>query len=147
MARGRLTMPALKHAMAIWFKKFFPLHFTRQAFYRYPNVYKRRRSKRQRDPRPLIETGDLWSRLVRSARITGTRKRATLRMRGTWYLRPQGRYANRQPDKPAEITAVNRAELVYLRRVIARSLQAGIAREKHSRHYRIGGTYNVGGLD
>jgi hypothetical protein len=149
-ARGRLMKPALQHALKIWFKRCFPKHFTQQAFYQYADVYSRRRTRKPKDPRPLIETGELWSSLTRSARISGTGKRATLRMRGTWYLRRPGgrkgrRTTGRTIDKAAEITALNRAELIYLRTIIARSLHAGIAREKHGRHYRIGASYAIAG--
>ena len=98
---------SLRAMLVYWFVKHFPKHFTPQAFFRYGDVYRRRRTKKPRDPRPLVETGRLKRELEASFRVMGSGKLMRAIMRGPKYLLARGKG---QPDKPAEISHVNKSE-------------------------------------
>lgn len=125
---------ALKAMLLHWFTRFFKFHFSRQAFYRYPGAYRRRRTKKPRDPRPLVESGELRSELEGSFRVSGTAKLMKATMTGPGHL------AYRRPGHPdlmRELTVINRKEQRLLSRVFAETFTKLINGDKEKERVRI----------
>jgi len=70
---------AIKQALEYWHKKYASIHFTRGAYVRYPDVYKKRKRK---GGLPLVITGALRDRILHAGRykITGKRHSATVEL-------------------------------------------------------------------
>lgn len=121
----RIYKVCLQQGALFWHGRYLKRHFTAAAYSLYPGVYKGRTygymlqkrgfkrpgygkfgsgrmardiafSRRVRDDRPLVHTGELRRRALRKARVTGTSKRATVHLdvpayvvRKPWADRPQ----------------------------------------------------------
>lgn len=113
----------------MWLNRFFDRHFHPTAYRRYGKVYTKRKTKRKNE-RPLFDTGEMMQRLKLSATVTSTSKKATLTMRGPWWVRA---YKKAGLDKVAELTAVSRGEVRELARFIGRRIPVLMRRERGTR--------------
>jgi len=113
-AMRREIKAALAEAGISWHRVILPQHFQIRAEKRYgyqprdPD-YARGKAKRKGHRRPLVYTGALEYAVTAAARVSGSSRRANVRLSGPRYL-----YAYRkdvsQPDKAAELTAVDQSD-------------------------------------
>jgi len=132
-----------KEAGLYWHKNYLPLHFTRAAFFRYPEAYKPRTNsyyarhhlpekvKKADRPaaiaaarakhEPLVFRGTLRE-MSRHATARAFQTRVTIRIPTPKYVRQRPMAG--QPDIPAELGAVNSQEVETLTAVVQRTIDA-----------------------
>jgi hypothetical protein len=114
---------ALRLALFEWHDRFFRNHFNEGAFFRYAEVYKRRRTKgrrRENKNTPNVRTGRMRRMLDQSFRVEGSITEMRGVMTGPPYTdvtRPG------QPNKAEEITFVSQSE----QRILARDMERQLA--------------------
>ena len=132
---NRYLKLSLKAMLYEWFFKYFPLHFKRVAYRKYPGVY-RRRGHRKRGSGPNVQSGAMKQQLEASFRVAGTPKMMTGTMSGPSYL---GMNHPRGPNKIAEISEVSRTEQKHLARVFEKTFVDLVNNDTTEKRVRIKG--------
>ena len=120
---GPIVKDALQEAGGLWHRRYLRRHFETGAAGRYhyerrrSDKYKRRKRRMKGHTRPLEFSGDLKRQALRMAEISGTSKRARVKVSVPWYVTAR-MTRRRMPDMAKELTATTRAEVGRLARVI-----------------------------